>query len=137
VDERRWRIGSLFEWLAAAIGVAGLLWLLSVPLQNVIGRRVDAAFIEVREGLPPGVPTGASSVPVLLLMDGRAVRVGELESTLRTLVGDGETVALLPTRAAAADQSTRAYGIDGIRFFVVCERPDRGSPMRVSGIFVP
>ena len=83
MDERRLRIGSLFEWTAAALGVVGLVWVLSVPLQQLSGPRVDAALVDVREKLPPGVPSGATSVPVMLLLDGRSIKIGDLETKVR------------------------------------------------------
>ena len=76
MEERRLRIGSFFEWLAAAAGVAGLIWLLSVPVQRLIGPRVDAALVELSH------QRGVSLLPMddqkLLTDDDRAaaVRIG-------------------------------------------------------------
>jgi len=138
MQERHLRVGSLFEWLAAAVGVVGLIWVLAGPVQHLTGPRVDAALVDVREKVPPGVPSGATSVPVLLLLDGRSLRVGLLESQLRVLLP--ETAADGPAYVTSnefGDRSTRPYKVDGVRFYVVCERSERGGPMRLSGVFVP
>lgn len=138
MDERRLRIGSLFEWVAAAVCVVGLLWLLSVPLQQLSGPRVDAALVDLRDELPPGVPSGAVSVPVMLLEDGRAIRVGDLETAVAKLLP--RVAAAGPPHLSAGefgDRLTRAYQIDGSRVYVVSERTERGGPLRVAGIYVP
>jgi len=138
MQERHLRVGSLFEWLAAAVGVVGLIWVLAGPVQQLTGPRVDAALVDVHEKVPPGVPGGATSVPVLLLLDGRSLRVGLLESQLRMLLP--ETAADGPAYVTSnefGDRSTRPYKVDGVRFYVVCERSERGGPMRLSGVFVP
>jgi len=138
VDERRLRIGSLFEWVAAALCLGGLIWLLSVPLQQLSGLRVDAALVDVRDKLPPGVPSGATSVPVMLLEDGRAIRVGDLEAALAKLL-PGAAVDGPPHVSAGefGDRLTREYRVSGSRVIVVSERSERGGPARVSGIYIP
>ena len=134
MEERRFRIASLFEWLTAALGVAALAWVLSVPMQRMLGPRVEAA-LDTPAARPPGVPAGATSVPVLLTLDGREIRSGELHSRL---------VQLLPDRFIAGpvqrsegefgERQTRTYLVDGVKFYIVCERAERGGPMRVAGI---
>ena len=137
MDERRLRIGSLFEWMAAALGVAGLVWVLSVPLQHLSGPRVDAALVDVREKLPPGVPSGATSVPVMLLLDGRSIKIGDLESKLRSLVPQSRLQGPpIVSSNEFGERSTYAYVIEGSRLYVVCERAERGGPMRVAGVYV-
>jgi hypothetical protein len=138
VEERRVRIGSLFEWLAAAAGVAGVIWLVSVPVQRILGPRVEAALVETPATLPPGVPGGATSVPVMLLLDGREIRNGELQTRLfqllpRKLV-DGP---VLRSNGEFGERQTMTYVVSGTKFYVVCERTDRGGPMRISGIYLP
>jgi hypothetical protein len=137
VDERRVRIGSLFEWLAAASGVVGLIWLLSVPVQRIIGPRVEAALVDTPAPLPPGIPAGATSVPVMFMLDGREIRLGELQT--RLLQALPEKLAGAPVRSTGefSERITRTYVVDGTKFYVVCERRDRGGPMRISGIYLP
>ena len=138
MEERPLRVGSFFEWLAAAAGVGALIWLLSVPVQRLIGPRVDAALVDVPTTLPPGVPAGAMNVPGIMLLDGREIRTGDLQSRVTSMLP--ENAAQGPTLASAGEfgeRRTRTYVVDGTRFFVVCERLERGGPMRVSGVFLP
>lgn len=137
MEERRFRIGSFFEWIAAAGGVLGLVWLISVPVQRLIGPRVEAS-IDAPAPLPPGVPGGASSVPVMLLLDGREIRHGDLHSRLVQILPeklvDGPVVR---SNSELGDRHTRAYVVNGMKFYVVCERTEPGGPMRIAGIYLP
>jgi hypothetical protein len=138
VEERPLRVGSFFEWLAAAAGVAALIWVLSVPVQRVIGPRVDAALVDVPTSLPPGVPAGAMNVPGIMLLDGRQIRTGDLQSRVTSILP--ESAARGPTVISTGEfgeRRTRTYIVDGTKFLVVCERLERGGPMRVTGVFLP
>jgi len=138
VEERRLRIGSFFEWLAAAAAVVALIWVLSVPVQRLIGPGVDAALIELPPGLPAGVPAGATNVPVLMLLGGREIRTGDLHTRLEALLPERLTDGPAHvSNGEFGERHTRAYLVDGTRFYVVCERLERGGPMRVSGVYLP
>jgi hypothetical protein len=138
VDERRLRVGSFFEWLVAAIGAVALIWVLSVPVQRLIGPRVDAALVEIPSGLPPGVPAGATNVPILMLLDGREIRTGDLHSRLNALLpekfADGPA---LVSSGEFGERHTRGYTVNGTRVYVVCERLEKGGPMRIAGVYLP
>ena len=138
MEERRLRVGSLFEWLAAALGVLLLLWVVSVPIQRALGPQVEAALIDPRSALPPGVPPNATSVPLILLLDGREIRQGDLMSHVETRLPASLTEGPpLISTGEFGERRTRAYAADSARFYVVCERLEAGGPMRVSGIYVP
>jgi hypothetical protein len=137
VEERRFRIGSALEWLAAAGGVLGIVWLISVPVQRVLGPRVEAS-IEAPAALPPGVPAGASNVPVMLLLDGREIRHGELQSRLAQLLPDKLVDGpVIRSNSGLGERHTRAFNLNGMKFYVVCERTEPGGPLRISGIYLP
>jgi hypothetical protein len=137
VEERRFRVGSIFEWIAAAAGVAAVVWLISVPVQRVIGPRVEAS-IDAPAPLPPGVPGGAMSVPVVLMLDGREIRLGALHTRLTQLLPDKLVNGpIVRSNSELGERYTRAYVVNGMKFFVVCERTEPGGPLRVSGIYVP
>ena len=87
---------------------------------------------------PHSVPAGATSVPVLVLLDGREVRTGVLQSRLNAIVP--ERFADGPAHVSAGEfgeRRTRAYLVEGTRFYVVFERIERSGPMRVTGVFLP
>jgi hypothetical protein len=138
VDERRVRIGALFEWVAAAAAVLLLAWLISVPVQRAVGPGVEASLVDVPSRNPAGVPLGAVHIPVMLLRDGREIRAGDLHTRLETVLperlADGPPVV---SNAEFGERRTRAYVVDGTKFYVVCERLEASGPMRVAGIYLP
>jgi hypothetical protein len=137
VDERRFRIGSVFEWTAAALGVALLMWMLLVPVQRLLGPGVEAAKVDTHAALPPGVGPGATSVPVMLLLDGREIRQGDLHTRLLQVLPEKLVSApILRSAGEYGERQTRTYLLTGTKFYVVCERSEPGGPMRVSGIYL-
>jgi hypothetical protein len=138
VEERRLRVGSVFEWLAAALAVLLLIWIVSVPIQRALGPQVEAALIDTPNVVPPGVPAGAASVPLILLLDGREIRQGDLMSHIDSVLPPSLAVGPpLLTSGEFGERRTRAYMADGAPFYIVCERLEAGGPMRVSGVYVP
>jgi hypothetical protein len=137
VEDRRFRVGAFFEWLVAAMGVGAVVWLVSVPVQRLLGPRVEASPVEEPAPVPPGVPPGATNVPVIYLLDGREIRQGELHTRLVKLLPD-ELSTGPPIRAVATfgERQTRSYRVDGAQFYVVCERVEAGGPMRVAAIYL-
>ena len=136
MDERRLRIGSLFEWPPAALGVAGSSGSSRFRFSDLSGPRVDAALVDVREKLPPGVPGGTTSVPVMLLLDGREIKLGDLETKVRSLLPQSRLRGPpIVTSAISANADLRLRR-RGSRFYVVCERAEPGGPMRVAGVYV-
>jgi hypothetical protein len=138
VEERRLRIApSVFEWLAAALAVGGLLWVLAGPVHRLLGRHAEASIVSSK-ALPPGVPSGATIVPVMLLPDGGELRQGDvharLEEVLPTSLAQGPPHV---SHGEFGDRHTRTYALNGSKFYVVCERAERNGPMRVSGIYLP
>jgi hypothetical protein len=137
VEERRFRVGSVVEWIAAAVAVMTLVWLVSVPVQRMLGPRVEASIDEPTPR-PAGVPASATGVPVLLLLDGREIRHGELHTRLTQLLPDDLVDGpIIRSTGEFGDRHTRVYRVNGSRFYVVCERAEREGPMRVAGIYVP
>jgi hypothetical protein len=138
VEDRRFRVGSFFEWLAAALGAVAVVWVISVPVQRAMGPRVEAALVDQQPAAPPGIPAGATSVPVMYLLDGRAIRHGEPHTRLQqTLPDELMTGPVTRGQGPFGERQTRAYTVGGTRFFVVCERTEPGGPMRVSAIYLP
>jgi hypothetical protein len=137
-EERRFRVGAFFEWVAAGFLVALLVWVISVPAQRALGPGVEASLVEVPSRNPPGVPASAVHVPIMLLRDGREIRVGDLHTRLETLLparlADGPAI---PSNAEFGERHTRAYVVDRRKFYIVCERPQPAAPMRVAGIYLP
>jgi hypothetical protein len=137
VEERRFRIGSLFEWVVAAGGVMAIVWMISVPVQRALGPRVEAS-IDAPAPSPPGVPGDATIVPVMLMLDGREIRHGELHTRLNQKLPESFVRGpIIRSNGEFGERYTRTYEVDGMRFYVVCERHEPGGPLRVSGIYLP
>lgn len=137
MEERSFRVGSFLEWIAAAAGVIALVWLISVPVQRVLGPRVEAS-IDMSPPLPAGVPAGATGVPVMLLLDGREIRHGELHSRLTQLLPDDLIDGpVIRSTGEFGDRHTRSYRVNGMKFYVVCERAEPEGPMRIAGLYLP
>jgi hypothetical protein len=140
VEERWFRPGAVAEWLAAAAVVGLVLWIVSVPIQRAVGPRLQAAMADAGlvQDTPPGVPSGAMLVPVMLLLDGREVRQGDLRTHLDTILppkfAEGPPVV---SSASYGERHARGYRINGTKIFVVCERAEPNGPMRVAGIYLP
>ena len=131
---------SLVEWLAAALCVIALLWIISVPIQRVLGPSVQAAIADadVSNQTPPGVPAGATVVPVMLMLDGKEIRQGDLRSKVDEILPkrfvDGSAVI---SSSQYGERRTMPYLVNGVRFYVVCERLEPNGQMKVSGIYLP
>src|SRR5690606_24262458 len=73
----RARLGSVLEWIVAAAFLAASILVATLIVRELRTAPRAAAVPEPPvSALPAGVPTRAISVPVLLLLDGREVRVG-------------------------------------------------------------
>jgi hypothetical protein len=140
VEERRLRVASLFEWLAAALCVVVVLWVISVPVQRVVGPSVQAAIaeVDVANGTPPGVPAGATIVPVMLMVDGREIRQGDLRSRVDEVLPPQKAAGpAVISSSQFGERHTQMYDLNGAKFYVVCERLEPNGQMKVSGIYLP
>ena len=124
--------------MAAAVGVALLIGLLSVPVQRILGPGVEAALVEAPATLPPGVPAGATMVPVMILPDGREIRQFDLRARLLQILPEKPGKDSVATSEGQFGQRlTYTYTVNATTFFLVCERTEPGGPIRVSGIYLP
>jgi hypothetical protein len=135
----RARLGSALEWVVAAlflvatIGVA----LLIVRELRVAPPGVAQAAPEPAPVVPAAVPARAVSVPVLLLLDGKEVRVGDsVDAVARTLGRSAEVGRQQVDRGALGDRLTRFYEHSGTRFVLVFEPFERNGTLRVAGIYL-
>ena len=134
----RARLGSALEWLIAAAFL-----LATVAVATLIVRelrttpRAAAAPEPAASTMPAGVPTRAISVPVLLLLDGKEVRVGQsVDEVARMLGRAAEVGRQLADRGALGERLTRFYDHNGTRFVLVFEPFERNGVLRVAGIYL-
>jgi hypothetical protein len=121
----RARLGSALEWFVAALFlIATIAVALLIARELRVSTPVAQAAPETDTVLPVAVPARAISVPVLLLLDGKEVRVG------------AEVGRQQVDRGALGDRLTRFYEYRGTRFVLVFEPFERNGTMRVAGIYL-
>lgn len=136
----RVRFGSAIEWVLAAIFIVAALAIGQVVVREL--RTVSAAMpVTAREAPAPappaGVPARAVSVPVLLLADGKEVRVGDSASQIAARLGrEAEVGKQTVERAPIGERLTRFYEHAGTRFVLVFEPFERNAEPRVAAIYL-
>lgn len=138
----RVRLAPALEWLVAAVfllatlGVASLIVreLRSVPETTAAS---TPAAVAIPASLPAAVPARAISVPVLLLLDGRQVKVGDTVEQAASVLGrSAEVGRQVVDRGALGERLTRYYELEGTRFLLVFEPFERGGSLRVAAIYL-
>ena len=143
MEMTRVRFGSAIEWVLAAAIIAAALGIGSVVLREL--RTVSAVMpVSAREtplataALPAGVPARAVSVPVLLLTDGKDVRVGDSVAAIATRLGrEAEVGSQAVDRGRFGDRLTRFYEHGGTRFVLVFEPFEQNGQPKVAAIYLP
>jgi len=136
----RVRLGSALEWFVAAlflVATCGVGVLIVRELRMTPAAPVQAAAGQPADSLPSAIPARAISVPVLLLRDGKQVKVGDSVEAVAASLGRGAEVGRqLADRGAHGDRLTRFYDSAGTRFVLVFESTERNGAMRVAGIYL-
>jgi hypothetical protein len=137
----RMRFVSFLEWLVAAVVVAGLAALASIVAREI--RTVNAVTpVIAGENLPDappaaGGPLRAVSVPMLLLSDGIAIRVGErLDSVAARLTNASEIRPEVAEPSPVGERLTRFYEYGGSRFVLVFEPFEPNGEPRIAAIYL-
>ncbi len=143
MDATRIRIGAIVEWVVAAGFILVTLAVGSIVVREF--RTVSAVMpVIAREApapvppTPAGVPSRAVSVPVLLLADGKELRVGETVSEIGARLGP-RAWSGTPSieRAPNGERLTRFYEYAGTRFVLVFEPFERDAEARIAAIYLP
>jgi hypothetical protein len=141
MDALRLRLASVLEWAVAAAFLAATIAVGSLILHGVRGpgvRVTAAASPAAVAGIPPAVPAGAVSVPVLPFLDGKEIRVGDTATAVTTRLGrTAESGREESDPGRLGQRLTRFYEYAGFRFIVVYEPFERNSEPRVSAIYLP
>jgi hypothetical protein len=137
----RTRFESFIEWAVAAAFIAAMLGVGSIVVREF--RTVKAVTpVIARETVDPslapvGVPSRAVSVPILLLPDGKEVRVGDSLAAVASRFGDEAQVgSQMVDRASNGERLTRFYEHAGTQFILVFEPFEAGGTQRVAAIYV-
>jgi hypothetical protein len=138
MDVVRGRVGSAVEW-----AVAALFLLATLTVGSLVLRELRAAASTsppqspaLAAGAPAGLPERAVSVPLLLLAEGKEVRVGHTAERVAQILGrEAETGAQRTDHGPIGERITRYYDFSGTRFALVFEAPNGGAP-RVTAIYI-
>ena len=141
MEASRSRVESILEWAVAAIFVLGVIAVGTVAIREfrtvstvapVLGREIVTPVAPA----PAAVPPRAVSVPILLLSDGLAVRVGESLSLIMERLGRAAEAGQAVERAPYGERLTRLYEYAGSRFVLVFEPFQRDAEPRVAAIYL-
>lgn len=141
MEATRVRVEPFVEWAVAAAFIVAMLAVGSIAVREF--RTVTAMTpVIARETLPPaptpaGVPPRAVSVPVLLLADGKDVRVGDSLAVVAARLGrQAEVGSQIVEPAAHGERLTRFYEHAGTQFVLVFEPFQRGGEPRIAAIYL-
>jgi hypothetical protein len=142
MEATRQRFTSFLEWAIAAACVMAFLGVGSLVMREL--RTVTSAItVSAREATPApatppaGLPPRVISVPMLLLSDGKEVRVGETISTIVERLGQHAVVGRQAIeRAVHGQRLTRFYDHVGTQFVLVFEPFEQNAEPRVAAIYL-
>jgi hypothetical protein len=130
-------IRSALEWLGAAAILVGVLWLASDRIRDWAGPRL-APPGEAEPGGPPDIPAGATEVPLLVLLDGTEIKVGDTHAHLNKILDEEHATGPPQTiQNELGERLIRSYRHGATRFIVVCERSTSSEPLKVAAIYLP
>jgi hypothetical protein len=136
----RVRLAPALEWLVAAVFLVATLGVASLivrELRTAPAAVGPGAVVAMPAALPAAVPARAISVPLLLLVDGRQVKVGDsVEDVARVLGRAAEVGTQVVDRGALGERLTRYYDHEGTRFLLVFEPFERNGALRVAAIYL-
>jgi hypothetical protein len=136
------RFAPVFEWIVAAgflgatVLVGSLIFqeLRPAPAMHV----TSPAARPIVASVPPAVPAGAVSVPVLPFLDGKEVKIGETVTTVAARLGRAaESGRQEVDRGSLGERLTRFYEYGGSRFILVFEPFERNGEARIAAIYLP
>jgi len=136
------RLHSVVEWLLAAGFIVGFIALASEMQRDVPAVRavMPVNAEETLDAEPPaGIPPRAVSLPMLLLSNGKEIRVGDSGAAVTALLGPlAQIGAETVERQGARERILRPYSYAGDVFDIVLENSvlDNGAELRVTGIYL-
>ena len=140
MEATRVRFGSILEWLLAAAFMAVAAALLSIAAGEF---RSVPAVIPVIAGeipvndTPAGLPPRSVSVPMLLLGNGRDVRIGDRVADVAARLGDtAQMISESLDRTDVRARVTRFYNHFGTQFVLVFEDAGQDADLKVSAIYL-
>jgi hypothetical protein len=141
MEATRARFGFAAEWLVAAGFLLATVLVGSLIVRELRTPRASATPAPDADStsavVPAAVPSGAISVPVLLLLDGKEIRVGDsVEQVAKALGSAAEVGKAVVERGPIGERLTRFYEHQGSKFVLVFEPFEAKGRPRVAGIYL-
>ena len=130
---------SLAEWIVALSVFAGVIWLgLPMVRQWMPAPGSTVTLVEsALPALPDGVPAGSQSVPLLLLENGLAIRLGMAEREVKSRALAPATADSPSVEPGVFDERLILPFRDGrSRFWLVLEKTGPDREREVTAIYV-
>jgi hypothetical protein len=132
------------EWVVAAAFLIATLAVGSLVLRELRAAASagpdnpnPAAATTAATMLPASLGPKAVSVPLLILAEGRELRVGDSAARVADVLGrEAETGVQQSDIGPLGERTTRFYDYSGTRFALVFESPNKGSVLRVTAIYL-
>jgi hypothetical protein len=139
MEAMRVRFAPVLEWLCAAAIIGGVLAAVLGAAREFEGVRAVTAVMArgaPTPEAPPVLAPRAVSVPLLVLADGKEIRVGDRASQVLSMLGPLAQVGTETIeREGTTERVTRLYGYAGTRFALVVEVARPGATARVTAIY--
>lgn len=140
MDATRARFGPVVEWLLAATLILAAIGVGSIGIRELRAVRAVLPLIAHEAASSDslaGLPARAISVPLLLLGEGREVRIGDTASAVTSrLAGAAQVLSESVERANARERLTRFYEHVGGQFVLVFEAFEEAAEPRVAAIYL-
>lgn len=131
------KFSSLVEWIVAVAFLGASLLVASLIAWELRARPVPPAPTESLGSVPPSVPARAVSVPVLPLLGGQEIRVGDTVSAISARLGRSAEIGRQEVdRGRGGERLTRFYEYRGTRFILVIEPLERQGDAQVAAIYL-
>ena len=131
------RFSSIVEWMVAVAFLGASALIVSLVAWELRVRPVPAAPAPALSSVPPAVPDRAISVPVLPLLGGKEIRVGETVSAVSARLGRSAELGRQEVdRGRGGERLTRFYEYRGTRFILVFEPLERQGEAQLAAIYL-
>jgi len=135
----RVHLGPAVEWVVAVVFLLSTLGVASLIVRELrTAPPAQPISMAPATALPAAVPERAVSVPSLMLLDGRQIRVGDtlarVDGIATWRAAGGRQVI---DRGALGERMTRFYDQQGTSFVIVFEPFERDGALRVAAIYLP
>lgn len=137
----RSRLASALEWVVAALFLAATIAVASLLFRDLrvqpLRVRTAPATRPVTASVPPSIPERALSVPVLPLVDGKELRIGDSVSAVSERLGRAaESGRQEVDRGSLGERLTRFYEYSDRHFILVFEPFEKDGEARLAAIYL-